>query len=180
MFWTCTGTPRLRAVATPETGAGAKRITEGDNSPESIDARLQAPRSLWDPAYVEKSWITTYSTQKKPIQLLTWVKQKIDQRYPGTKLAFTEYDYGSGDHVSGGLAQADVLGIFGKYGVFMSNYWGDLKTYNKAAFKLYRNYDGKNGSFGDTAVSAGLTTSYKPRSTRRRILPSPACFGWWP
>ena len=147
--------PEAQGGGDPKTGAGAKRITEGDNSPESIDARLQAPRSLWDPAYVEKSWITMYSTQKKPIQLLPWVKQKIDQRYPGTKLSFTEYDYGSGDHISGGLAQADVLGIFGKYGVFMSNFWGDLKTYNKAAFKLYRNYDGKNSCFGDTAVSAG-------------------------
>lgn len=29
-----------------------------------------------------------------------------------------------------------------------------MKTYNKAAFKLYRNYDGQNGAIGDTAVSA--------------------------
>jgi mannan endo-1,4-beta-mannosidase len=48
-----------------------------------------------------------------------------------------------------------VLGIFGKYGVFMSNYWGDLNPYNQAAFKLYRNYDGHNGAFGGTSVSAG-------------------------
>ncbi|MGH7738848.1 MAG: glycoside hydrolase family 44 protein, partial [bacterium] len=74
---------------------------------------------------------------------------------PGTRLAFTEYDYGAGGHVSGGLAQADVLGIFGKYGVFMANYWGDLKVYNRAAFNLYRNYDGHGSVFGDTAVSAG-------------------------
>ena len=110
--------PEAQGGGDPKTGAGAKRITEGDNSPESIDARLQAPRSLWDPAYVEKSWITTYSTQKKPIQLLTWVKQKIDQRYPGTKLAFTEYDYGSGDHVSAepqqkgsGLSEREISNV---------------------------------------------------------------------
>ncbi|HJT24204.1 MAG TPA: hypothetical protein VJ873_06480, partial [bacterium] len=77
-----------------------------------------------------------------------------NKRCPGTQLAFSEYDYGAGNHVSGGLAQADVLGIFGKYGVLLACYWGDLKPYNQAAFKLYRNYDGKNGSIGDTEVSA--------------------------
>ncbi len=138
----------------PEAQGGGKRITDGDTSPDSIDARLQAPRSLWDPGYVEKSWITQWSTKGQPIQLIPWVKEKIDNRCPGTKLAFSEYDYGAGDHISGGLAQADVLGIFGKYGVYLACYWGDLKTYNKAAFKLYRNYDGKNDSIGDTAVSA--------------------------
>ncbi|HTC22137.1 MAG TPA: glycoside hydrolase family 44 protein, partial [bacterium] len=138
----------------PEAQGGGKRITENDISPDSIEARLQAPRSLWDPGYVEKSWITQWSTKGQPIQLIPWVKEKIDKWCPGTQLAFSEYDYGAGNHVSGGIAQADVLGIFGKYGIFMSSYWGDLKPYNRAAFKLYRNYDGKNASIGDTAVSA--------------------------
>ena len=138
----------------PEAKGGDKRITDGDTSPDSIDARLQAPRSLWDPGYVEKSWITQWSTKGEAIQLIPWVQQKIDQRCPGTKLAFSEYDYGAGNHVSGGIAQADVLGIFAKYGVFLACYWGDLKDYNQAAFKLYRNYDGKKDAVGDTAVSA--------------------------
>ena len=137
----------------PEAQGGGKRITEGDTTPDSVEARLQAPRSLWDPGYVEKSWITQ-STGGKPIELIPWVQQKIDKYYPDTKMAFSEYDYGAGDHISGGLAQADVLGIFGKYGVYLANYWGDLKAYNKAAFKLYRNYDGKGSAFGDTEVSA--------------------------
>ncbi len=138
----------------PEAQGGGKRITENDISPDCVEARLQAPRSLWDPGYVEKSWITQWSTKGQPIQLIPWVKEKIDKLCPGTQLAFSEYDYGGGGHVSGGIAQADVLGIFGKYGIFMSSYWGDLKPYNRAALKLYRNYDGKNASIGDTAVSA--------------------------
>jgi mannan endo-1,4-beta-mannosidase len=139
----------------PEAQGGGKRITDGDTSPDSVDARLQAPRSLWDPGYVEQSWITKDSTKGAPIQLIPWLQAKIDRRYPGTKLSFSEYDYGAGDHVSGGLAQADVLGIFGKYGIFLAAYWGDLKAYNQAALKLYRDYDGKGSAFGDTAVSAG-------------------------
>lgn len=141
----------------PETINGSVsqvRVTNDDVSDGVVEARLQAPRSLWDPGYVEKSWITQWSTKGQPIQLIPWVKQKIDRRSPGTKLAFSEYDYGAGEHISGGLAQADALGIFGKYGVFLACYWGDLKPYNRAAFKLYRNFDGKGGAFGDTAVSA--------------------------
>ncbi len=139
----------------PEAQGNGKRITEGDTSSESVEARLQAPRSLWDPGYVEKSWITQYSTQGKSIQLIPWLKEKVEKDYPGTGLGFTEYDYGAGDHVSGGIAQADVLGIFGKYGVNLAAYWGTLKAYNRAAFRLFRNYDGQGSAFGDTEVSSG-------------------------
>ena len=136
----------------PEAQGGGKRITDNDVTPASIEARLQAPRSLWDPSYIEKSWIT--DSTKAPIRLIPWLQDKITKHYPGTKLAITEYDYGAGDSISGGLAQADALGIFGKNDVFMSSYWGELKPYNKAALQIYRNYDGKNSTFGDTAISA--------------------------
>jgi mannan endo-1,4-beta-mannosidase len=134
----------------PEARGGGKRITEGDTSADGIEARLQAPRSLWDKSYVEKSWIA--DTWQKPIRLVPWLRERIEQRYPGTKLAITEYDYGAGKHISGGLAHADALGVFGREGVYVATYWGDLGPYNAAAYKLYRNYDGKNGAFGDTAV----------------------------
>ena len=51
-----------------------------------------------------------------------------------------------------------MLGVFGREGLYLANYWGDgagngeLPQYIKAAFRLYRNYDGKRGAFGDTAV----------------------------
>jgi len=137
---------------------GSKRITEKDVSPKTIAARLQAPRSLWDPDYIEKTWIG--DSLGKPIRLIPWMLERIAERYPGTKLTMTEYNFGAGEHISGGLAQADVLGIFGREGMYMANYWGDnagntvLPPYTQAAYRLYRNYDGKNGHFGDTAVAA--------------------------
>lgn len=137
---------------------GSKRITEKDVSAKTVAARLQAPRSLWDATYLEKSWIA--AAWGKPIRLIPWLRERIAARYPGTKLAITEYDFGAGDHISGGLAQVDALGVFGREGVDVANYWGDggavgkLPTYVKAAFQLYRNYDGKGGTFGDTAVAA--------------------------
>lgn len=137
---------------------GTKRITEDDASSKTIEARLQAPRSFWDETYVERSWIT--QDEKQPIRLLRWFHERIQKRFPGTYLTMTEYNFGGTTHVSGGLAQVDVLGIFGREGVFMSNYWGnaagvgDLPPYVAAAFRMYRNYDGKGGKFGDTAVTA--------------------------
>ena len=137
---------------------GTKRITEKDTSPKTVAARLQAPRSLWDATFTEKSWIT--GTWGKPIRLIPWLLERIDARYPGTKLGMTEYNFGAPDHISGGLAQADVLGIFGREGLYLGNYWGDgpgngpLPSYIKSAYRLYRNYDGKRGTFGDTAVAA--------------------------
>ncbi len=136
---------------------GFKRITDADVSPKTVDARLQAPRALWDPTYRERSWID--QALGKPIQLNPWINEKIEKRYPGTKLSMTEYDFGAGTHISGGLAQADVLGVFGREGVFLANYWGngagngDIPAYVAAAFRLYRNYDGKGGTYGDTAVA---------------------------
>ena len=96
----------------------------------------------------------------KPIRLIPWLHERIAERYPGTKLSMTEYNFGAPDHISGALAQADVLGIFGREGLFVGTYWGDgpgngaLPAYIGAAFKLYRNRDGKGGTFGDTSVKA--------------------------
>ncbi|HEU5075661.1 MAG TPA: hypothetical protein VFU02_15820, partial [Polyangiaceae bacterium] len=51
-------------------------------------------------------------------------------------------------------------GVLGREGVYLANYWGngagvgELPPYVAQAFKLYRNYDGKGGKFGDVAVTA--------------------------
>ena len=52
---------------------------------------------------------------------------------------------------------ADVLGIFGKYGLYMSNYWGDDGSFVSAAYKIYRNYDCNNSTFGDIRVEAQMS-----------------------
>lgn len=137
---------------------GSQRITLEDASRSTIDERLQAPRSLWDPTYTEKSWIAQQTG--KPIRLIPWLREIIEQRYPGTQLAMTEYNYGATTHISGALAQVDVLGVLGREGVYLATYWGKgsgtgpLPPYIASAFRLFRNYDGKGGKFGDTALRA--------------------------
>lgn len=139
----------------PEARGANKRITEDGTEQDLYDARMQAPRSLWDPSYTENSWISQFSTNG-PIRLIPLMFEKIAADYPGTKLAFTEWNYGGGGHITGGVAVADVLGVFGREGVFAATYW-HLKSDESFAyggFDMYRNFDGKGGHFGDTSVKA--------------------------
>jgi hypothetical protein len=142
----------------PEARGGGVRITADDSSPAVAAARIQAPRSLWDPDYTEDSWITAYLGQ--PIALLPGLQASIDAHYPGTRMAITEYYYGGGAHISGAVAHADVLGIYGREGVFAANWWQLGNTdhaYIHAAVDSYRNYDGQGGQFGADSVPASTS-----------------------
>jgi mannan endo-1,4-beta-mannosidase len=133
------------------------RITETIRTTEMFNARMQAPRTLWDSGYSEISWIQQWNSDHLPI--LPELFQSINNYYPGTKLAITEFDYGDQNNFSGGIATADVLGIFGKYGIYIANYWGGgvEANYVHAAYNIYRNYDGSYSTFGDTNVPAGMS-----------------------
>jgi mannan endo-1,4-beta-mannosidase len=138
----------------PEAIGGGQRIVEGDNSDSCALARVQAPRSLWDSTYKENSWIGQWFS---PVALIPNLKGSISRYYAGTKLGFTEYDYGGHDHISGGIAEADVLGIFGKYGVHMASFWGTVNGFVSAGFRIFRNYDGNKSTFGSVSVRAQTT-----------------------
>ena len=138
----------------PEAKGGGVRITEASTAAEVVAARVQAPRSLWDPSYVETSWISQ-DAGIGAIRLLPRMTEKVAAHYPGTRLAFTEWSYGGGNDVSGAIAHADVLGIFGAGGVFAATVWNaGASPYVDAAFDAYCNYDGQGSRFGDTAVTA--------------------------
>ena len=134
------------------------RITDEDTDDAVVAARKQAPRSLWDGTYTENSWIAQFSTNG-PIRLLPRLEDKIAAYYPGTKLAITEYNYGAANHISGAIAQADALGVFGREELFAATLWRLVSNNNfiNGAFEMFRNFDGANGSFGDTSIRA--TTS---------------------
>jgi Glycoside hydrolase family 44/Carbohydrate binding domain/Divergent InlB B-repeat domain len=136
---------------------GDARINNGNvingGTAKDIEARLQAPRSLWDTTYLENSWITGL-TGNKPVAILTRTLKSIDTAWPGTRLALTEYNYGGENHWSGALAQADALGVFGKLDLESTNLHTTFTGHLEAAFRLYRNFDGKGNAFGDTYVAA--------------------------
>jgi len=138
----------------PEARGDGVRICEGVDKPGTPLARIQAPRSLWDPTYVEDSWIAQ-SLGKKPIALIPGILRQIDKNYPGTRFAITEYNYGGGKVISGAIAQADVLGIFGRYGLFAACNWGvsGQDTAELAGYRAFLNYDGKGSRFGNLGLS---------------------------
>jgi hypothetical protein len=117
--------------------------------------RLRSTRSLWDPTYADESWIN--GTEGGPdVHLIPRMHDWVDDNYPGTKLAITEYNWGALDHINGALAQADVLGIFGREGLDLATLWGAPSANEPGAyaFRMYRNYDGAGGQFGSTSVQA--------------------------
>ncbi len=142
-----------------------QRITDVNshqNDPGVAAARVQAPRSLWDPTYTETSWITQYSTLG-PIKLLPRTQTDINDFDPGTKMAISEYNYGGGNNISGGIAEADALGIFGQQGLFAANLWpidsNANSQFTNGGFKMFLNYNGAGGKFGDTSIAASVGTN---------------------
>jgi hypothetical protein len=142
-------------------GDAKTRVTSGGTSDAEIQARVQAPRSLWDSSYVETSWIsdglkTSEPDGKGAIALLPRLKKQIADHYPGTKLAIAEWNYGADAHISGGIATADALGIFGRESVDLAcNWYANPDFYFRdGAYQIFGNYDSKGSHFGDTSVGA--------------------------
>lgn len=133
-------------------GTRITSLTGTSLTPEEVQAIAQSPRSFWDPSYRENSWIADWLGG--PVRLLPRLQAKIDATWPGTALAITEYDHGGDQHIAGALAQADTLGIFGQQGVLLATFWpmSDHYPYILAAFRMFRDYDGQLGSFGDVSI----------------------------
>ncbi len=139
---------------------------------------LQTPRLFWDPTFTtwtsaevgnvdfgyDNSLIdsTLYPREMIP-RMQGWIASAYSANpsmAPGYSIS--EYDMGCETQIEGGVAQADLLGVFGREGLFGATMW-PLKTvangttlvnYPVAAFDLYRNYDGSGSTVGDTTVLA--------------------------
>ena len=137
----------------PEARGDDVRVTDDRDSDGIDSARIQSPRSLWDPTYVETSWITR-KTGGKPIRLIPDLQERIKRHYPGTKLSITEYTFGGNNNISGTIAQADALGIFGRYGIFAASNWGMAPKDRAiiAGFRAFLNFDGKGARFADLGL----------------------------
>jgi cytochrome c biogenesis protein CcdA len=141
---------------------------------------MQVPRMFWDPNFTDFSASTTdsidfgwsglngyFDTQLYPRQMIPRILGKIATAYsgkatPAPGLSFSEYNAGCETVIQGGVAEADLLGVFGREGVYAATAFplsgtttnGQLTNYLVAAYDLYRNYDGSGSTVGDTAVYA--------------------------
>ncbi len=123
-----------------------------DESSATAALRLRSLKSLYDPAYLDESWIGTDVGQA--VYLIPRMKAWIAAHYPGTKLAISEYNWGSDDGISGALAQAEALAIFAREGVDLATRWvaPAENTRTEDAFLLYRNYDGAGAQVAGDSV----------------------------
>ncbi|MBE6880605.1 MAG: glycoside hydrolase [Ruminococcaceae bacterium] len=138
---------------TEQKGACGERSCNHYDNDECIQARLDSVRSLYEKGYRENSWIADMGARLFP--LLPTIEKSINTYYPGTKLAFSEYNFGGGDHISGAVVQADMLGVFAEYGVYFASIWSfDKNEYQLSAINMFTNYDGAGNGFGDTLVKS--------------------------
>lgn len=126
----------------------------------STDAsELASTRALWDPTFNSGSWVEQYYFDG-PMMLLPRFQNWIQTYYPGTKLSISEYSFSSGTNpIVDALTEADVLGIYGREGLDFANMWSVPQPTDAVAysFRLYRNYDGAGGQFGDSSVTSTST-----------------------
>jgi hypothetical protein len=117
----------------------------GGTDAKTASLRLRSTRALWDPSYVDESWI------KEPVRLLPRMKEWVDKNYPGRGISIGEWNFGGEGHVTGALAIAEALGRFAEFGVTSAYYWTHPADDAPAlqGFLAYRNFDGKGGRFLD-------------------------------
>src|ERR1017187_8198408 len=126
-----------------------------DTSYTSANAalRLTSTRAFWDPKYIVPGFTNCsgYSNaagnQVAPA-LIPTMHGWVNQNYPHTKLAITEYNWGALEDITGAVAQADILGIFGREQLDMATMWPDgnfaAGVPGAFAFQIFLNYDGNN------------------------------------
>src|SRR5437762_12326750 len=104
--------------------------------------RNRSTRSLWDPNYVDESWIDDR------VRLIPRMRE-WSAPFAGMKTGITEYNWGAESHINAATTQADILGIFGRERLDLATRWTTPETnspvYN--AIKMYRD-------FGDVSVNA--------------------------
>jgi uncharacterized protein (TIGR03437 family) len=127
----------------------------GDSATETL--RMTSTRAFWDPNYLVPGADLADATGKQVApQLIPRLHQWVDQNYPGTRLAITEYMWHALGSITGAIAQADILGIFGRERLDYGTLWAPPAPNQPGAmaFKIFLNYDNRGSQFGETGVSA--------------------------
>jgi len=147
-------------------GTGVGLTGAGDTGMQQ--ARLNSTRALWDSTYTDpnfaqpnyttdSNYTASCNTPAQAPQLIPMMKTWVANDYPGTKLAIDEYNWGGMESINGAVTQADILGIFGAFGLDVGTMWPTSDPSGQIpgmmAFAMYRNYDGNKSTFGDMALA---------------------------
>jgi len=123
--------------------------------PETL--RLTSTREFWDPNYFPPGggYEDATGNEQAP-DLIPRMHGWVDNNYPGTMIGITEYNWGPTNTITGAIAQADLLGIFGRESLDLATLWGEPNPTDPGAFAfaMFLNYDGNGNQFGETSISA--------------------------
>jgi hypothetical protein len=148
-------------------GSGTGLTAAGDTAEQIV--RLNSTRVFWDPTYTDPNYTqpnyptdSGYTTNCNPPalapQLIPMLQSWVAKDYPGTKTSIDEYNFGGMESINGALAEADILGIFAKYGLDKGILWPTTNYSSQMpgtiAFEIYRNYDGAESGFGNMALTS--------------------------
>jgi hypothetical protein len=154
-------------LAATYNGNSVGLTTAGDTGEQQ--ARLNSTRAFWDPTYIDPNilqpnyvtdtnYTSSCTTPPQSPQLIPMMQGWVARDYPGTKTSVDEYSWGGLEQINGALAQADILGIFGKYGLDMATLWPTNNPSKQIpgmmSFAIYRNYDGNKSTFGNMELSS--------------------------
>jgi hypothetical protein len=160
-------------------GASVGFQTAGDTAEQQV--RMNSVRAFWDPTYTDPNNNGLYKPVYPPDpnqtaascktaaspdiipMMQTWASADWkSNNFPARlKTSIDEYNFGGMESINGAVTQADVLGVFGKYGLDMGVFWptsgysGQVPA--SMAFEIYRNYDGNKSTFGDESLNANST-----------------------
>jgi hypothetical protein len=123
--------------------------TAGNETVQS--ARENSVRLFYDP---------TYTSGGNTYQLIPYLQGLVAANYPGTKTAITDYSFGGEESISGAIAQAEALAVFGWQGLdlaTMTSSQGPITDPKylpvQLAFNLFLNYDGAGSKYGDGSLN---------------------------
>jgi hypothetical protein len=134
----------------PQGGVAGLSASDSAEDTATQGKRFRSLKELYHPSFIAESWIN------ENVRMIPRLHDWIDNNCPGTKIAISEYKFGSDNGISGVLAQAEVLAIFGREGVDLATRWIAPEDNSKAenAFKLYLNYDGYGAKISGDSVQA--------------------------
>jgi hypothetical protein len=134
-----------------------------DDSLSGQQTRNAETRILWDPTFQDPSWYGDIGINGRVLNWIPTLQAMVAKYHPGLQVGCTEYNWGDEPNLNGATTQADVLGIYGRQSLDLATRWTIANntgttpiTYyvTYLASQIYRNYDGRNATFGDTSVSA--------------------------
>jgi len=128
--------------------------------PQFMEARVEETRVLWDPTWKDPTWMGKETD--KVIRLVPLMREWVAECYPGLQTAIGEYNFGGDEDLSGGIAQAEILGIFAREGLDYALYWFAPAPNSPSyfAFKMFRNPDGQHTAFGDRCLPVAASAPF--------------------